>query len=104
MSSDRDRSGEGSGNRLAEKLTAAEQRVASLVSGGATNREAAITLFVGRKTIEAHLSSVYRKLGVRSRSELARTWALADGPRSTPWLPQVLAALVDDPLVGRDDE
>ena len=42
-----------------------------LVSGGATNREAAATLFLSPKTIEAHLSRIYRKLDVRSRTELA---------------------------------
>jgi len=36
-----------------------------------TNREAAAALFVSPKTIEYHLSSIYRKLGVRSRTELA---------------------------------
>jgi DNA-binding NarL/FixJ family response regulator len=43
-----------------------------LVVEGATNAEAAATLFVTPKTIERHLSSTYRKLGVRSRTELAR--------------------------------
>jgi DNA-binding CsgD family transcriptional regulator len=45
--------------------------VARLVAQGATNREAAATLFVNYKTIEYHLGNVYRKLGVRSRTELA---------------------------------
>ena len=42
------------------------------VARGATNREAAAALFVSPKTIEAHLNRVYRKLGIRSRTELAR--------------------------------
>jgi DNA-binding CsgD family transcriptional regulator len=42
-----------------------------LVSRGATNREAAAALFLSPKTIEAHLARVYRKLGVRSRTELS---------------------------------
>jgi DNA-binding NarL/FixJ family response regulator len=52
---------------------AAEQelQVALQVAAGATNREAAGALFLSPKTIEAHLSRVYRKLGVRSRTELA---------------------------------
>jgi DNA-binding CsgD family transcriptional regulator len=41
----------------------------------ATNREAAGTLFVSPKTIEFHLGNVYRKLDVRSRTELVRTFA-----------------------------
>jgi DNA-binding CsgD family transcriptional regulator len=53
-------------------LTAAEQHVARVVAGGATNREAAARLFVTEKTIETHLSRIYRKLGLRSRTELAR--------------------------------
>ncbi|MDP9793201.1 DNA-binding CsgD family transcriptional regulator [Catenuloplanes nepalensis] len=52
-------------------LTAQERRVAMLVGRGATNREAAKELFLSPKTIEFHLRGVYRKLGVRSRAELA---------------------------------
>ncbi|MHA6758654.1 AAA family ATPase [Streptacidiphilus sp. PAMC 29251] len=54
----------------ATELTASEQRVAVLVSGGATNREVAAALFVSVKTVEGTLSRVYRKLGVRSRTGL----------------------------------
>jgi DNA-binding CsgD family transcriptional regulator len=53
-------------------LTPQELQVALLVAGGATNREAAGTLFLSPKTVELHLGRVYRKLGVRSRTELAR--------------------------------
>ena len=56
----------------AEQLTAQELQVALLVSEGATNREAAATLFISPKTIDSHLQRVYRKLNVRSRTELAR--------------------------------
>jgi DNA-binding CsgD family transcriptional regulator len=52
-------------------LTEQERRVTLLVGRGATNREAARELFLSTKTIEFHLRSVYRKLGVRSRAELA---------------------------------
>ena len=45
--------------------------MATLVAEGLTNREVATRLFLSTKTIETHLSSVYRKLGVRSRTELA---------------------------------
>ncbi len=60
-------------------LTAAEHRVARAVAGGATNREAASLLFVTTRTVEVHLTSVYRKLGIRSRTELAARMA-ADAP------------------------
>jgi ATP/maltotriose-dependent transcriptional regulator MalT len=52
-------------------LTSHELAVASLVRRGATNREAASALFVTPKTVEYHLAAIYRKLGVRSRTELA---------------------------------
>ena len=52
-------------------ITAAEARVAELVAAGRSNREVAGELFMSPKTVEAHLSRIYRKLGVRSRAELA---------------------------------
>lgn len=61
-------------------LTPAEHRVARVVAGGATNREAAARLFVTVRTVELHLTSVYRKLGIRSRTELAARMA-ADSRR-----------------------
>ena len=56
---------------LAARLTAQELQIALAVANGATNREAGIALFLSEKTIETHLSNVYRKLGVRRRAELA---------------------------------
>jgi DNA-binding NarL/FixJ family response regulator len=53
------------------ELTAAEQRVVTLVAEGLPNREIAATLFLSIKTVEAVLTGVYRKLGVRSRTQLA---------------------------------
>lgn len=55
----------------AEALTPQELQVALVVSRGATNKEAAGELFLSTKTIEFHLRNAYRKLGVRSRTELA---------------------------------
>lgn len=52
-------------------LTPNEERVARLAAAGERNREIAAELFVSVKTVEAVLSAVYRKLGVRSRVELA---------------------------------
>ena len=57
------------------ELSPTEQRMAELVLDGLTNREAAAAMFVSVKTVEANLSRVYRKLGVRSRSELVRVLA-----------------------------
>jgi DNA-binding CsgD family transcriptional regulator len=57
--------------RLQDGLTPQEIQVAALVAGGATNRETAAALFLSGKTIEFHLRNVYRKLGIRSRTELA---------------------------------
>jgi DNA-binding CsgD family transcriptional regulator len=53
-------------------LTETEARIAELAASGMTNPEIAAVAFVSRKTVEANLSKVYRKLGVRSRVELAR--------------------------------
>jgi DNA-binding CsgD family transcriptional regulator len=53
-------------------LTPAELRIAELVVSGLGNREVAAAVFVSVKTVEAHLSRIYRKLGVRGRRELAR--------------------------------
>ncbi|NLT06525.1 MAG: AAA family ATPase [Solirubrobacterales bacterium] len=53
-------------------LSAHERKVALMVSHGMTNREVAAALFLSPKTIERHLSQIYRSLGVRSRTELAR--------------------------------
>jgi DNA-binding CsgD family transcriptional regulator len=61
------------GGRIREDgLTPAERRVAALVAEGRTNREVAAALFVTERTVASHLSHVYAKLGLRSRTELAR--------------------------------
>ena len=59
------------GSEVEALLTPHELQVALLVGRGATNREASAALFVSPKTIEYHLASVYRKLEVRGRTELA---------------------------------
>lgn len=53
-------------------LTAAERQIAELVADGLSNTEVANELFVSVRTVESHLTRVYRKLGIRSRSGLAR--------------------------------
>jgi DNA-binding CsgD family transcriptional regulator len=60
-------------------LTPQEFRVAMAVSQGATNREVSAVLLLSPRTIEAHLSRVYRKLDIRSRTELAALLA-REGP------------------------
>lgn len=54
-----------------EELTPQERAVTELVAGGASNKEAAGELFLSVKTVQYHLTRVYAKLGIRSRSELA---------------------------------
>lgn len=62
-----------------EGLAAMERQVAALVMEGATNREIAARLFISVKTVEATLTRVYRKLGIRSRVDIVR---LAAGRRA----------------------
>ena len=61
--------------RLETTLTGAEERVAEQLAKGASNREAAAELFLSVRTVETHVASIYRKLGVRTRSELRRVLA-----------------------------
>ena len=68
----RDELGRIGGRTREEGLTAAERRVATLVAEGRTNREVAAALFLGERTVAGHLTSIYAKLGVRSRTQLAR--------------------------------
>lgn len=60
-----------------DALTATELRVAELVAGGLRNREIAARLFVSDKTVETHLSRIYRKLEVTGRDEVASVLAAA---------------------------
>jgi len=60
-------------------LSSQELQVARAVGRGLNNVEAAAALFVSRKTVEAHLTRVYRKLGIRSRTELTRLLITHDG-------------------------
>jgi ATP/maltotriose-dependent transcriptional regulator MalT len=61
-------------------LTASERRVAALVAEGLSNKEVAARLVVTVRTVEAHLSKIYAKLGVRSRTALAAAWQQQQGP------------------------
>ena len=53
-------------------LTPTERRIADLVAAGRSNPEVAAALFVSVKTVEANLTRIYRKLGLRGRVDLAR--------------------------------
>jgi DNA-binding CsgD family transcriptional regulator len=64
-------------------LSPSEARVAELVTDGFTNREIASALFVGERTVASHLTHIYGKLGIRSRTELARALASASRPSET---------------------
>ncbi len=58
-----------------ESLTPSERRVAEMAAEGPTNREIAQALFVTQRTVEVHLTSIYRKLAINSRSQLAAALA-----------------------------
>ena len=62
-----------------DSLTASERRIAELAGQGLTNREIAQTLFVTARTVEGHLTSVFRKLDVDSRDKLPAALA-SDAP------------------------
>ena len=57
--------------RNSSPLTGRERDVSELAAGGASNRDIAASLKIAERTVEVHLTSVYKKLGVRSRSALA---------------------------------
>jgi DNA-binding NarL/FixJ family response regulator len=63
-----------------EALTASERRIALMAAEGRSNPEIAQALFITKKTVEAHLASVYRKLEIHSRSQLE--FALSDAPEA----------------------
>lgn len=70
------------GGELSRSLTPTELVVARLVAQGRTNKEVAGELVVSPKTVEFHLGSIYRKLGVRNRVELASHLLGTPDPRS----------------------
>lgn len=60
-------------------LSSQQRRIAAAVARGSRNREVAAELFLSEKTVEYHLSRIYRQLGVRSRTELAARLAATTG-------------------------
>ncbi|WUW92954.1 AAA family ATPase [Streptomyces sp. NBC_01451] len=73
---------EGGARSTTTTLTASERRIAELAVEGRTNTEIAELLHVARRTVETHLTSAYRKLGIRRRGEL--TAALGGVPEAGP--------------------
>jgi DNA-binding CsgD family transcriptional regulator len=67
----REELGQIGGRTQSDGLTPSERRVADLVAQGRTNAEVAATLFLAERTVASHLTHIYAKLGVRSRTELA---------------------------------
>lgn len=68
----RRRSGRAAKRVGVESLTAREREVARLAAAGRSARQVADLLTISERTVESHIASVYRKLGVASRAELAR--------------------------------
>jgi DNA-binding NarL/FixJ family response regulator len=75
-------------------LSSAEQRVAEEVALGKTNRQVAAELFIALKTVDFHLQQIYRKLSIRSRTELAVRVTGA----------HVAATLLEERPVARSDQ
>ena len=74
----------GASTSALDSLSPQELQVARAIGRGLNNVEAAAALFVSRKTVEAHLTRAYRKLGVRSRTELTRLLVTYDETRKRP--------------------
>ena len=64
---------------VSDGLTPTQARVAGLVAAGMSNREIASTLYMSLRSVESHLTKVYRELGVKSRAQLAASLAAKAG-------------------------
>jgi DNA-binding CsgD family transcriptional regulator len=73
-----------SAERPADLLTPQERQVGAAAADGLTNQEIAVRLFLSPKTVDYHLGKVYRKLGIRSRTELARALSPRVGRAAAP--------------------
>ena len=74
--------------RRGDGLTDQEERIAQAAAGGSTNREIAQDLYLSPKTIEFHLGNIYRKLHLRSRTELAALFAEESRPHASAAVPR----------------
>jgi len=72
------------GDIIELRLTSQELQVALAVQRGLTNADAAAALFLSVKTVEYHLSNIYRKLGIRSRTQLIRALGERRMPHAAP--------------------
>ncbi|CAO5166530.1 Transcriptional regulator, luxR family [Frankia sp. AiPs1] len=68
------------GTNVLDVLTPRERQIATAAAGGATSRRIALDLGLSPRTVDAHLTRIYRKLGVSSRVALVRLTGLADAP------------------------
>jgi DNA-binding CsgD family transcriptional regulator len=75
------------GPTTTERLTPQELQITLLVAEGLTNRDVGARLFLSPKTVEFHLTRIYRKLEIHSRSELVRR-RVAETDVETDWKPQ----------------
>ena len=69
-----------------DELTAQELQIALQVAQGRTNREVAAALFLSAKTIEYHLGSIYRKLGIRRRRSWRGCWLRSGANVNCGWV------------------
>src|SRR5262249_42992473 len=65
-------------------LSEREREIATLIAGGASNPDIAGTLFLSRKTVERHVSSILAKLEVKNRAQLAARIAAGDAIKPSP--------------------
>jgi DNA-binding CsgD family transcriptional regulator len=78
----------GTGLAACGELSTSERAVARLAAGGATNRQISEELFISMRTVEFHLTNVYRRLGIRRRDALAgmvEPMPLARRATAPPW-------------------
>jgi DNA-binding CsgD family transcriptional regulator len=72
-------------DELIAALTPVEREIAELVAEGRSNDDVATRRFVSVKTVEFHLTRIYRKLGVRSRAQVIAVWPRVDVPSDQIW-------------------